>query len=153
MVSPNFPQPRISCSSVTAVYDPLEIVEVDGLKPLLRLLQSPDLDLISAAVSCVCNVTLQVEHDTPIIEAGFLQPLVNLLAFKDSEMIQLHAAGALGNLAESTEKNKLAVVDAGAVQSIKELIVESTPDVQVAMARCIRGLSYSGMHLPFNSLL
>ena len=152
-MSPNFPRPRISYSSPTAAFEPLGIVEADGLKPLLRLLQSPDLNLISAAVSCVRNVTLRSEHDSPIIEAGFLQPLVNLMAFKDSEMIQCDAAEALGNLAESTEKNKLAIVDAGAVQSIKELIVESPPLVQVAMARCIRGLSLSGMHPPFNCLL
>ena len=104
-------------------------------------------------MSCVRNVTLRSEHDTPIIEAGFLQPLVNLMAFKDSEMIQHFAAEALGNLAESTEKNKLAVVDASAVQLIKELIVESPADTQVQMARCIRCLSRSGMHSPFNCLI
>ena len=68
-------------------------------------------------------------------------------------MIQLHAAEALGNLAESTEKNKLAIVDAGAAQSIKELIVESPPDVQIQMARCIKALSCVGMHSPFNYFL
>ena len=128
------------------------IIEANGLKPLLHLLQSPDLDLISAAVSCVRNVTIRSEHASPIIEAGFLQPLVNLMAFKDSEMIQRDAADALGNLAESNEKNKIAVANA-AVQSIKELIVESPPGVQVAMARCIRALSRSGMHSPFDCLL
>ena len=135
------------------MHDPLGIIEANGLKPLLRLLQSPDLNLISAAVLCVRNMTLRPEHDSPIIQAGFLQPLVDLMAFKDSKMIRLHAAKALGNLAESTEKNKSTVVNAGAVQSIKELIVESPPDVQVAMARCIRALSYSGMHSTPSHLL
>ena len=97
-------------------------------------------------------MTIWPGHDSAIIEAGFLQPLVNLMAFKDSEMIQCDAAKALGNLAQSTEKNRLAIANA-AVQLIKELIVESPPDVQVSMAYCIRALSYSGMHSPFNCLL
>ena len=132
---------------------PLEIVEANGLKSLLRFLQSPDLNLISAAVSCIRNVTLWPKHDLAIIKAGFLQPLLNLMAFKGSKVVQYYAAETLGNLAEGTEEHKLAIFDAGVVHSIKELIVESPLDVQVAMARCIRGLSRSGMHSPFNCLL
>ena len=147
------PRPRISYSSPTAAGRVLGIVETDGLKSLLRLLQSQDLDLISSAASCIRNVTLRPEYDSTIIEAGFLQPLVNLMGFKDNKTIQYYAAEALGNLAESTECNKLAIGNAGAVHLIQELIVELLPDVQVEMAHCIRGLSHSGMHSPSNHLL
>ena len=131
----------------------MEIVKANGLNPLLRILQSPDHDAILTAVSCIVNLTLQPTNDSPIIEAGFLQPLVALLAFKDNEGTQLYAAGALSNLAASSVMNKRAVVDAGAVQSIKELILEVSVNIQLEMTACIRNLSHSGMHSLFNRLL
>ena len=153
MVSPSFPQPRISRSSPAIGNYQLEIVKANGLKPLLRLLQSQDINIISAAVSCVRHLTLQPANDSPVIEAGFSQPLVNLLAFKGSETIQSRAATALCNLAASIEKNQWAVVNASAVQSIKELVVEVPVDIQIKMTTCIERLSRSGMHSSFHCLL
>ena len=68
-------------------------------------------------------------------------------------MIQLHAATVLCNLAASVEKNKRAIVNAGAVQSIKELVMEMPVKIQIEMTICIERLSRSGMHSPFNCLL
>ena len=145
MASPSFPRPRISRSSPAAEKYCLEIVQAGGLNPLLRLFQSTDLGSVHAAVSCVRNLTRQPTDDSPIIEAGFLQPLVNLMAFKDSGEIQLDAASALRNLTASTEENKRAIVDAGAVQSIKELVMGMPVDIQIEMTTCIKALSCSGM--------
>ena len=153
MVSTSFPHPRISRSSPTTESYQLEIVEANGLNPLLRLLQSPDLNSIYTAASCILNLTRQPTNFSPIIEAGFLQPLVNLLALRDSEEVQLNAAKVLSNLAVSTKKNRRAIVNAGAVQSIKELVVEVPVSIQIPMTRCIRNLSCSGMHSPFDRLL
>ena len=152
MVSACFPHPVLSCSRSTTENYQLEIVKANGLNPLLRLLQSPDHDSIYAAASCVFNLTIQPTNDSPIIEAGFLQPLVALLAFKDNEETQLRAAGALRNLAASPGMNRRAIINAGAVQSIKELVVEAPVGIQIEMTGCISNLSGSSMHSPLSCL-
>lgn len=123
----------------------LEIVKCDGLTSLLRLLQSTYLPLILSAAACVRNVSIHPQNESPIIESGFLEPLINLLAFKDNEEVQCHAISTLRNLAASSEKNKLAIVKAGAVQSIKELVLEVPMNVQSEMTACIAVLALSGM--------
>ena len=122
----------------------LEIVKADGLSSLLRLLQSAYLPLILSAAACVRNVSIHPQNESPIIESGFLQPLINLLSFKDNEEVQCHAISTLRNLAASSEKNKLAIVKAGAVQSIKELVLEVPMNVQSEMTACIAVLALSG---------
>ena len=122
----------------------LEIVKADGLQPLLRLLQSTYLPLILSSAACVRNVSIHPHNESPIIESGFLQPLINLLSFKDNEEVQCHAISTLRNLAASSEKNKLEIVKAGAVQSIKELVLEVPMNVQSEMTACIAVLALSG---------
>ena len=123
----------------------LEIVKADGLQHLLRLLQSTYLPLILSSAACVRNVSIHPQNESPIIESGFLQPLINLLSFKDNEEVQCHAISTLRNLAASSEKNKQAIVKAGAVQSIKELVLEVPMNVQSEMTACIAVLALSGM--------
>ncbi|KAK1228270.1 Vacuolar protein 8 [Marasmius sp. AFHP31] len=69
----------------------LETVRADGLSSLLRLLQSAYLPLILSSAACVRNVSIHPQNESPIIESGSLQPLINLLSFKDNEQIQCHA--------------------------------------------------------------
>ena len=90
-------------------------------------------------------MSIYPQNESPIIESGFLQPLINLLSFKDNEEVQCHAISTLRNLAASNEKNKLAIVKAGAVQSIKELVLEVPINVQSEMTACIAVLALSGM--------
>ncbi|EDR15107.1 uncharacterized protein LACBIDRAFT_242589 [Laccaria bicolor S238N-H82] len=119
----------------------LEIVKADGLQSLLRLLQSSYLPLILSSAACVRNVSIHPQNESPIIESGFLQPLINLLSFKDNEEVQCHAISTLRNLAASSEKNKTAIVKAGAVQSIKELVLEVPINVQSEMTACVAVLA------------
>ncbi|KAH9927469.1 vacuolar protein 8 [Epithele typhae] len=128
--------------SITEKYQ-LDIVKADGLTSLLRLLQSTYLPLILSAAACVRNVSIHPQNESPIIESGFLQPLINLLSFKDNEEVQCHAISTLRNLAASSEKNKQAIVKAGAVQSIKELVLEVPMNVQSEMTACIAVLALS----------
>ncbi|KAG6857614.1 hypothetical protein H0H87_010182 [Tephrocybe sp. NHM501043] len=121
----------------------LEIVKADGLTSLLRLLQSTYLPLILSSAACVRNVSIHPQNESPIIESGFLQPLINLLSFKDNEEVQCHAISTLRNLAASSEKNKTAIVKAGAVQSIKELVLEVPMNVQSEMTACVAVLALS----------
>ena len=124
-------------------------MKAGGLNPLLRLLQSPDLDSIDAAVRCVSQLTLRPMNDSPIIAAGFLQPTVKLLSFEDHENIQSHAARILRRLAARPE-NRRDIFNAGAVQSIEELVLQVPVRIQIEMTQCIENLSLSGMDPPFN---
>jgi len=111
----------------------LEIVMADGLRSLLRLLQSTYLPLVLSSSACVRNVSIHPQNELPIIKSGFLQPLVNILSFKDNEYIQIHAFSTLRNLAASSEMNKIAIVKAGVVHSIKEHVLDVSVNIQSAM--------------------
>ncbi|KAF9569858.1 ARM repeat-containing protein [Agrocybe pediades] len=144
------PSLKVQCQAALALRNlasdekyQLEIVKSDGLQALLRLLQSTYLPLILSSAACVRNVSIHPQNESPIIESGFLQPLINLLAFKDNEEVQCHAISTLRNLAASSEKNKKAIVEAGAIQSIKELVLEVPINVQSEMTACVAVLALS----------
>ena len=123
----------------------LEIVKADGLKPLLRLLHSSYLPLILSAAACVRNVSIHPANESPIIDSGFLTPLIELLSFDENEEVQCHAISTLRNLAASSERNKGAIVEAGAVERIKELVLQVPLTVQSEMTACVAVLALSGM--------
>jgi vacuolar protein 8 len=122
----------------------LEIVKADGLKPLLRLLHSSYLPLILSAAACVRNVSIHPNNECPIIDSGFLAPLIELLSFDENEEVQCHAISTLRNLAASSERNKGAIVEAGAVERIKELVLQVPLTVQSEMTACVAVLALSG---------
>jgi vacuolar protein 8 len=122
----------------------LEIVKTDGLTPLLRLLHSSYLPLILSAAACVRNVSIHPNNESPIIDSGFLQPLIELLSFDENEEVQCHAISTLRNLAASSERNKTAIVEAGAVERIKQLVLQAPLLVQSEMTACVAVLALSG---------
>ncbi|CAG8448558.1 2096_t:CDS:10 [Ambispora leptoticha] len=121
----------------------LEIVRSRGLPPLLRLLNSTFLPLILSSVACIRNISIHPLNESPIIDAGFLQPLINLLAYEENEEIQCHAISTLRNLAASSERNKRAIVDAGAVERVRELVLNVPLSVQSEMTACVAVLALS----------
>ena len=121
----------------------IEIVKCGGLPPLLRLLRSSFLPLILSAAACVRNVSITPQNESPIIEANFLNPLIELLAYDENEEIQCHAISTLRNLAASSEKNKAAIVEAGAIERIKELVLSVPLSVQSEMTACAAVLGLS----------
>jgi len=82
-------------------------------------------------------------NESPIIEAGFLKPLVELLGSTDNEEIQCHAISTLRNLAASSDRNKQLVLEAGAVQKCKELVLRVPLSVQSEMTAAIAVLALS----------
>ncbi|PWN89741.1 ARM repeat-containing protein, partial [Acaromyces ingoldii] len=101
----------------------IEIVRFNGLPPLLRLLRSNFLPLILSAAAYVRNVSIHPLNEHSIVDAGFLPNLIDLLSHQDNGEIQCHAISTLRNLAASSERNKAAIVEAGAVERIKELVL------------------------------
>lgn len=141
---------RVQCQAALALRNlasdekyQVDIVRYGGLNPLLRLLQSSFLPLILSAAACVRNVSIDPHNETAIIEAGFLQPLIELLSHDDNEEIQCHAISTLRNLAASSERNKAEIVQAGAVQRIKELVLHVPLSVQSEMTACVAVLALS----------
>ncbi|KAF9582717.1 Vacuolar protein 8 [Lunasporangiospora selenospora] len=121
----------------------LEIVRSRGLTPLLRLLQSTFLPLILSSVACIRNISIHPLNESPIIDAGFLDPLISLLAYDENEEIQCHAISTLRNLAASSERNKKAIVEAGAVQRVCSLVLSVPLSVQSEMTACVAVLALS----------
>lgn len=141
---------KVQCQSALALRNlasdekyQIEIVRSNGLPPLLRLLRSSFLPLILSAAACVRNVSIHPLNESPIIDAGFLHPLINLLSHEDNEEIQCHAISTLRNLAASSERNKTAIVEAGAVERIKELVLSVPLSVQSEMTACAAVLALS----------
>lgn len=150
------PSLKVQCQAALALRNlasddkyQIDIVKADGLTPLLRLLCSTYLPLILSAAACVRNVSIHPSNESPIIEAGFLNPLVDLLSFEENEEVQCHAISTLRNLAASSEKNKMQIVQAGAVQKIKDLVMQVPMNVQSEMTACVAVLALSGKHPSF----
>ncbi|KAK5137281.1 Vacuolar protein 8 [Meristemomyces frigidus] len=142
--------PKVQCQAALALRNlasdekyQLEIVRAGGLPPLLGLLQSSYLPLILSAVACIRNISIHPMNESPIIDAGFLRPLVDLLGSTDNEEIQCHAISTLRNLAASSDRNKQLVLEAGAVQKCKELVLEVPLSVQSEMTAAIAVLALS----------
>lgn len=103
----------------------------------------PHPQLILAAVACVRNISIHPRNESPIIEAGFLPPLVDLLSSGNDE-IQCHAISTVRNLAagsgiagaedvavpDSSDDNKDKIMQSGAVQKIQRLIDECVGNVK-----------------------
>ncbi|KAH6648987.1 armadillo-type protein [Truncatella angustata] len=142
--------PKVQCQAALALRNlasdekyQLDIVRAQGLNPLLRLLQSSYLPLILSAVACIRNISIHPMNESPIIEAGFLKPLVDLLGSTDNEEIQCHAISTLRNLAASSDRNKALVLEAGAVQKCKQLVLDVPVTVQSEMTAAIAVLALS----------
>ena len=142
--------PKVQCQAALALRNlasdekyQLEIVRARGLTPLMHLLKASYLPLILSAVACIRNISIHPLNESPIIEAGFLRPLVDLLGSTDNEEIQCHAISTLRNLAASSDKNKQLVLDAGAVQKCKELVLSVPLSVQSEMTAAIAVLALS----------
>ena len=149
------PSLKVQCQAALALRNlasddryQLEIVKHGGLPALLRLLRSSFLPLILSAAACVRNVSIHPQNESPIIESGFLVPLIDLLAYDENEEIQCHAISTLRNLAASSEGNKRAIVEAGAAERIKELVLHVPVAVQSEMTACaaVLGLSEDIKH-------
>lgn len=142
------PSPKVQCQAALALRNlasdekyQLDIVRSKGLPPLLKLLQSSYLPLILSAVACIRNISIHPENESPIIDAGFLRPLVDLLGNGDNEEIQCHAISTLRNLAASSDHNKKLVLEAGAVQRCKQLVMNVPLSVQSEMTAAIAVLA------------
>ncbi|EEB05037.1 vacuolar protein Vac8 [Schizosaccharomyces japonicus yFS275] len=148
--------PKVQCQAALALRNlasderyQIEIVQSNGLPSLLRLLKSSYLPLILASVACIRNISIHPLNESPIIDAGFLRPLVDLLSCTENEEIQCHTISTLRNLAASSERNKRAIIEANAVQKLKDLVLDAPVNVQSEMTACLAVLALSDEFKPY----
>ncbi|CAH2354712.1 vacuolar protein 8 [[Candida] railenensis] len=137
------PSPRVQCQATLALRNlasdsgyQVEIVRSGGLPHLVQLLTCNHQPLVLAAVACIRNISIHPQNEALIIDAGFLKPLVGLLDYNDSEEIQCHAVSTLRNLAASSERNREALLAAGAVDKCKDLVLHVPLTVQSEISAC-----------------
>lgn len=94
-------------------------------------------------MACIRNISIHPTNESPIIDEGFVNPLIELLSYDENEEIQCHAISTLRNLAASSERNKRAIIEAGAVERIKNLINQVPTSVQTEMTAAIAVLALS----------
>lgn len=134
---------RVQCQATLALRNlasdglyQLEIVRSGGLPNLVQLLQSNHEPLILAAVACIRNISIHPMNEVLIVETGFLKPLVDLVDYNSNTEIQCHAVSSLRNLAASSERNRLALLNAGAINKCKDLVLNSQENVQSEISAC-----------------
>lgn len=137
------PSPRVQCQATLALRNlasdsgyQVEVVKAGGLPHLVQLLTSNHQPLVLAAVACIRNISIHPQNEALIIDAGFLKPLVDLLDYSDLEEIQCHAVSTLRNLAASSERNRLALLAAGAIDKCKDLVLNVPLSVQLEILAC-----------------
>ncbi|KAJ1039179.1 hypothetical protein NDA10_000143 [Ustilago hordei] len=163
---------KVQCQSALALRNlasdekyQIEIVRSNGLPPLLRLLRSSFLPLILSAAACVRNVSIHPANESPIIDAGFLHPLIDLLSHEDNEEIQCHAISTPATLLLPSEMTACAAVlalsedlkpqllEMGICEVLIPLTASSSVEVQGNSAAALGNLSSkSDDYGPFNAV-
>lgn len=135
---------RVQCQAALALRNlasdsnyQIEVVRANGLPYLLQLVMSQPTPLVLAAVACIRNVSINKANERFIVSGKFLPPLVHLLETSENTEILCHATSTLRNLAASSEQNRVEIVDAGAIEKIRNRIMSVSQQVQSEMTACI----------------
>lgn len=104
------------------------IVEIGGLRPLMKQMMSPNVEVQCNAVGCMTNLASYEPNKSKIARSGALLPLVKLASSRDVR-VQRNATGALLNMTHSDE-NRQELVNAEALPVLVSLLGSSDPDVQ-----------------------
>ena len=86
------------------------IVEIGGLNPLIRQMNSSNVEVQCNAVGCITNLATHESNKARIAKSGALGPLTRLAKSKDMR-VQRNATGALLNMTHSGEPIGLPIVD------------------------------------------
>jgi hypothetical protein len=76
------------------------IVSLGGLAPLIKQMNSPNVEVQCNAVGCITNLATHEDNKAKIARSGALQPLTRLAKSKDMR-VQRNATGALLNMTHS----------------------------------------------------
>ncbi|KAF9361111.1 Vacuolar protein 8 [Mortierella sp. AD094] len=111
-----------------------EIVRRGGLNCLRRFLLSADQTIIITSLTCINTISNQPQHQSQLINGGFLNRLSELLEYGEMEEVQSKAASTLFRLAHNNELGRAAVLNAKVVERVRELFLDVPPEVQGLMS-------------------
>ncbi|KAJ1939986.1 Vacuolar protein 8, partial [Linderina macrospora] len=96
-----------------------EIVQRGGLVPVGQLLRSTNSGLVSAAAACLRNLSIHPANEQPIVEAGLVADVADLVPQAEDPEIQCHAVAVLRNLAANAGSDKTCLIEAGMIESFQ----------------------------------
>ncbi|ORX71434.1 vacuolar protein 8 [Linderina pennispora] len=118
----------------------IQIVEKGGLESLLPLLQSAYVPLVVSASACLRNISIHPANEEPIVSAGYLPCLVNLITQSDNREAQCHVISALRNLVANSESDMESIAELGVFDHIKPIISDENTD-EVVLVEMTAALS------------
>ncbi|KAF9100509.1 Vacuolar protein 8 [Mortierella sp. AM989] len=110
-----------------------EIVRRGGLESLRQLLLSTDQATVAMSLICLSSISDRPQHQSRLIDGGFMGRLSELLSNNENET-QRGATLTLLMISRRSELGKVAVLEAGVIQRVRNLILGAPPDIQVSMA-------------------
>lgn len=115
------------------------IVVQGGLPRLLTLLRSATPQTVLAAVACARNISILQSNELPMLETGFIDPLLDLLGM-DMEEVQCHAMSTIRNLVSSPEPDSSGNVsnETVGISTPAGIAVEKRPKVIERVGQLLR---------------
>lgn len=89
-----------TCPYTPAADNKVKIVNLGGLTPLIKQMNSNNVEVQCNAVGCITNLATHEENKRKIAVSGALGPLTKLAKSKDMR-VQRNATGALLNMTHS----------------------------------------------------
>ncbi|KAI8324861.1 ARM repeat-containing protein [Martensiomyces pterosporus] len=102
----------------------IAVVVQGGLAVVLPLLQSAYTVLATSAAACLRNLSIHPSNEGPIVCAGFLPDLVDLVPQADEPELQCHVISTLRNLAANSDSDKQPLIDSGLFGRIKTALMD-----------------------------
>jgi len=99
-----------------------EIVESEGITPLVRMLSSPSQKAQNAAAAAIHLLSSNGDNKISIAQAGGIPRLVALIAAKENPDGQAYAAAALRLLSTSPE-NKVEIISNGGIPYLVQMMI------------------------------
>ncbi|KAJ2163150.1 Vacuolar protein 8 [Coemansia sp. RSA 552] len=106
------------------------IVGHGGLDALVPLLQSSYTVLVVSAAACLRNLSIHPDNEAPIICAGLLPDMLDLVPQADTPELQCHAIATIRNLV-ANYSDKQAFIDAGLFDRFRMALTNRRADPQV----------------------
>ncbi|KAJ2665109.1 Vacuolar protein 8 [Coemansia sp. RSA 1200] len=107
------------------------VVAHGGLDALLPLLKSSYTLLIMSAAACLRNLSIHPDNEAPIVHAGFLPELLDLVLQMDEPELQCHVISTLRNFGANNGSNKQLFIDAGLLDRVRMAIEDKRVDPKV----------------------
>ncbi|KAF9181850.1 Vacuolar protein 8 [Haplosporangium sp. Z 11] len=140
-------RPQLACDAAFALRKlslegsvPQMIVQLGGLTPLHRMVQSASEAMIASGLNCVREMSYQSSAKGPIINAGFISPLSDLMNYAAMPEVAIAAVSIIHNLADRDEHRKM-IVDAGVADRCFMILPTSPVAVQEEMTALISRLT------------